>query len=443
MGTGITLDLSGMTVTYSKNGLGIDHGSLFQKKDIKRVRHEGIDYEALEVGPDEDNEEFLACMETVMQNNLGKVKVRLELLGFTLENIRKEFLLRTEQESERESYAGEVYSNSKDWMDFHEFLDFIKSIKIDELNDDYTSHYNNEHWLEIVTGRFTDEDLLKRIPCFEGHFHSSTSEIESFKCLIGFLHPWSALRLMAENPDNAEALLTWDYGPLVYNGWANENDINPNASREENFLIATEGTSDVHILRHAFKLLMPEIQDFFTFIDVSERHPFSGASSLVKFAEGLVSIDVQNQIVFLLDNDAEGRDAMNKIRNLKLPPNMSCIHLPDMEIFTSFQASGPDGVRNTNINGRAVAIECYLDHNVKGYEAPCIRWTNFKESTGSYQGALMQKEGYVKNFLRLNDYNLAEDNYDTSKIKAVLAAIVATCADMAATNLRKWLLREP
>ena len=34
------------------------------------------------------------------------------------------------------------------------------------------------------------------------------------------------------------------------------------------------------------------------FIDANERHPFSGTGSLVKFAEGLAKIDVQNQKSF-------------------------------------------------------------------------------------------------------------------------------------------------
>ncbi|MGX9275532.1 HEPN/Toprim-associated domain-containing protein [Pantoea ananatis] len=446
MGTEIRLDLSGMTVTYNKNGLGIDHGSLFQKEDIKRVKNDGIDYSAFAENEDPDDEIVLAAMEIALQRKLGTVKNRLELLGFTLKNIRDEFNFYVqdvhEDQGETTRFDTPIYSYKKDWMDFDEFLAFIKSINIDELQDEFTSHYSNEKWLEIVTGRFCDEAILKRIPFFSGHFNQSSSEIESFKELIGFLHPYSALRLMAENEKNADSLLTWDYGILVENGWASSDDIKPGASRSEKFLIATEGTSDIHILRHAFSLLMPDIEDFFTFIDVSERHPFSGASSLVKFAEGLVSIDVHNNIIFLLDNDAEGCEALEKIRKLNLPSNMSCLSLPDMDVFRKFKAEGPDGIRETDINGRAVAIECYLDLDIKGFSPPYIRWTNYKESLGKYQGALHMKEGYVKKFLQTKKIDISSGKYNVKKLDAVLKAIVAVSSEIAESEVRKWLFKK-
>ena len=62
-------------------------------------------------------------------------------------------------------------------------------------------------------------------------------------------------------------------------GWATEREFVPHARRTETFLIATEGSSDVHILKHALALLRPGIADFFRFIDVSESHPFLAAQA--------------------------------------------------------------------------------------------------------------------------------------------------------------------
>ncbi|TGT57216.1 hypothetical protein EN802_34550, partial [bacterium M00.F.Ca.ET.159.01.1.1] len=92
-----------------------------------------------------------------------------------------------------------------------------------------------------------------------------------------------------------------------------------------------------------------------------ERHPFSGTGSLVKFAEGLAKIDVQNQVLVVLDNDAEGMDALEAIKRFRLPSNMRALCLPELDEFRDFPARGPDGVTNSDINGRAAAIECYLD----------------------------------------------------------------------------------
>ncbi|TGV29155.1 HEPN/Toprim-associated domain-containing protein, partial [Mesorhizobium sp. M8A.F.Ca.ET.142.01.1.1] len=91
---------------------------------------------------------------------------------------------------------------------------------------------------------------------------------------------------------NLDLSVIWRYGPLVEAGWADASDFVPCTRREQTVLIATEGSSDVHILKLAIKLIRPEVADFFRFIDVSERHPFSGTGSLVKFAEGLAKIDV-------------------------------------------------------------------------------------------------------------------------------------------------------
>lgn len=245
--------------------------------------------------------------------------------------------------------------------------------------------------------------------------------------LIGFLHPYTILRLLAENHKNLDSRLEWQYGPLVANGWAKESEFVASARRKQTYLIATEGSSDVHILKRAFQLLRPEIADFFRFIDVSERHPFSGTGSLVKFAEGLAKIDVQNRTVFVLDNDAEGLSAFRKIQALALPANMRVTVLPSKE-FGSFPTTGPGGKALADINGRAASIECYLDLHVGGLPEPMVQWTNYKEDTGTYQGALQEKERYSKAF-----YNNAGQggSYDTSKLSQVLDSIVAVCTTMA------------
>jgi hypothetical protein len=104
---------------------------------------------------------------------------------------------------------------------------------------------------------------------------------------VGILDPYSVLRLLAEAKANEDAPVVWQYGPLVQAGWTTEREFVPHARPSETFLIATEGSSDVHILKHALALLRPGIADFFRFIDVSESHPFSNTANLVKFAEGL------------------------------------------------------------------------------------------------------------------------------------------------------------
>jgi HEPN/Toprim N-terminal domain 1 len=249
--------------------------------------------------------------------------------------------------------------------------------------------------------------------------------------LINILHPYAVLRILAQNQSNLDANVVWQYGPLVSSGWATESEFVPGARRTQTFLIATEGSSDTHILQHAFLLLRPEIADFFRFIDVTDRHPFSGAGNLLKFAEGLAKIDVHNQVIFLFDNDAEGVDTYQKVLRLSLPPNMRAILLPDMEHFRAFPARGPDGVTNSNINGRAAAIECYLDLSLEEYPPAKVIWTNYKQELDVYQGSLEFKERYVKSFLRQTVETVAAGSYDAGKLRAVLDALVAECCSIA------------
>jgi hypothetical protein len=176
------------------------------------------------------------------------------------------------------------------------------------------------------------------------------------------------------------------------------------------------------------------VADFFRFIDVSESHPFSGTGNLVKFAEGLAKIDVQNQVLFVFDNDAEGLEAHLRLSTLALPSNMRGVMLPELEEFRAFPAQGPEGVSNSDINRRAAAIECYLDLNVKGYPSAKVLWTNYKKSLGSYQGALEYKETYSKEFLQQTHETLASGAYDVSKIEPVLDFLIGECTAIAANQ---------
>ncbi len=77
---------------------------------------------------------------------------------------------------------------------------------------------------------------------------------------------------------------------------------------ENRFLIVTEGSSDARIISHALVLLKPHLADFFDFVDINEGYP-QGTGSLFNFTKRLISIAVQNKVIILYDNDAEGGSA--------------------------------------------------------------------------------------------------------------------------------------
>jgi len=314
-------------------------------------------------------------------------------------------------------------------MSFAEFYEFATEYPLSTLDDAFISDAR-EGKADKIRGRFV-KTVVDRIPRHDAYDVQAYSERSYFGELVNILHPYSVLRILAAGKANENALVVWQYGPLVDAGWAMEEDFRSGARRTETFLIATEGSSDVHILKHALALLRPEIADFFRFVDVSESHPFSGTGNLVKFAEGLAKIDVQNQVLFLFDNDAEGLDAHQRLSRLTLPGNMRGTMLPEMEMFRAFPAQGPEGLRMADINRRAAAIECYLDLNLSDHGAAKIIWTNYKKGLDAYQGALEHKDLYLKQFMKQTSGTIANGSYGASGMEAILALIVAECTALA------------
>ncbi|MEH7901758.1 HEPN/Toprim-associated domain-containing protein [Rhizobium laguerreae] len=425
MGTEITLDVAGVSVTYSKNHRGIDHGSIFQEEDRKAIQSDQLDYDWYN-----EEDEDPTPSEMAFTRPLKHIVPRLELLGFNLKRVRREYDVAAQNwQEQRQSLRYDDDEPIHDLMNFAEFLAFATEHPLDSLDDTFILETDDAS-VARMRGRF-EGIQFDRIPTYRSYDIQAYSERSFFGALVDILHPYSILRLLAEAKANEYAPVVWQYGPLVQAGWATEREFVPHARRTETFLIATEGSSDVHILKRALALLRPGIADFFRFIDVSESHPFSGTGNLAKFAEGLAKIDVQNQVVFVFDNDAEGLDAHQRLATLTLPVNMRGIMLPELEEFRSFAAQGPEGLHNSDINRRAAAIECYLDLDVGDHPPAKVLWTNYKKSLGTYQGALEFKEFYSKEFLKQTAESLAEGTYDVRKLEAVLDLLIAECTAIA------------
>lgn len=433
MGTEITLNCAGVSITYNKNQRGIDHGSLFQENDRNAINSSQFEYDWHK----EEGEEQTPSEMTFVRT-LEDVVPRIELLGFTIERVRNEYEFVAREWLENGlSLQENADQPTPELMNFDEFRSFVCSYPLAELDNSFISSLNEESKNKIV-GRFIGIEF-ERFPCYQSYNINAYSERDFFMALVNILHPYSLLRLFAEAKANKNASVDWQYGPLVQAGWATESEFVPNARRTETFLIATEGSSDVHVLKHALDLLRPEIADFFRFIDVSESHPFPGTGNLAKFAEGLAKIDVQNKVLFLFDNDAEGLEALQRLSALKLPANMRGIMLPELEEFREFPAQGPEGLHESDINRSAASIECYLDLNVSGCPPARVRWTNYKKSLDKYQGALEHKESYTKQFFKQTPETLAKGMYDASKIEAVLNLLISECTAIAVHEQTHYL----
>ena len=407
MGTTIHLEIGGVTIDCSKNNAGTDHRCLFQEGDRVRLHSK------------EDEAESHATLSEgdALVRTLARILPRLDLMGYTLDAARAEYNALVRDQSE---IAEEVDGDAPSVMTFDEFCAFAGRYRLADLDDTYVDHGPGRD--SIVKGRFsTDDAEMDRLPTSYDSLY--WSEKSYFASRVVILSPYSMLQVFGQSESNLSAQVVWEYGPLVSAGWATVSDFAAGASRPQTILVATEGTTDSRILKRAFAILRPDLADFFRFVDVDEKHPFWGTGNLVKFAEGLIRIDIQNKVLFILDNDAEGVDAFKRLNDLQLPLNVRAILLPDHEAFRSFPAIGTEGIRNSDINGRAAAIECYLDVRLPNYDPPVVRWSNYKKDIDAWQGALEYKETYMRHFLEQAPETLRNGGYDTARLEWVLDAI--------------------
>lgn len=420
MGTSIELCLGNVSLSYSKNHMGIDYGFLFQDGDLKRRKSESINYEYYEENSDLKHEVGVA--EELFARALSRVIPRLNLLGCTLETARAEY---ESLIAEAEEFSSEIDidESKKEYLTFEEFCNLACRYPLADLTSDYIE-YDTPDRDTISQGRFAaDIKLFDRIPWFESHdlYWSEASYLSEKICILS---AESMLQIFAQNTENFETEVTWEFGPIVHAGWVNREAFQAGALRRQKVLIATEGTSDARIIRRALDVLRPDVADFFNFVDVEERHPFWGTGNLVKFGEGLLRIEVLNQVLFVFDNDAEGVEAFRKLKKLNLPANMRAMLLPDLEEFREFRTLGPEGENVSDINGRAAAIECYLDLRLDQYPPAQVIWSNFKKDIDAWHGVLDFKESYSKHFYQQTDQQLQNGNYDASKLLSLLDVLV-------------------
>lgn len=161
MGTIITLDVGGMSIDWSKNFRGRDHGVLFQKGDRREIPSEYIDDDAV------DRLAFVRSLDDIVQ--------RLNLMGFGQDAVSDAY---------RRAIAESDVDVQEQLLTFAEFQAFVNAQPIEELDDTFVSSLNPED----IMGRFARRSEVSRIPRFVGR-DDEYSERSYFASLLSFLHP--------------------------------------------------------------------------------------------------------------------------------------------------------------------------------------------------------------------------------------------------------------
>ena len=390
MGSYISLGVGELELDWGKNFGFRDYSKLFLPTDKKDIQYYYADDEII--------------FKPGYSTSLGRVKNRLELLGYSLKNLKHHFI---EHNQEYPGYLEQPNINFETMLAIFSKIN-IKDYKNKKEDGDYDL---GEYVIENIFQNEVFADL-------KDHIDINDKDIGSY---FEYLDPLFTLRLLIENPNNLEMNLEWRTQDVIDGGWTNDNDIFIGVEEVDKFLIVTEGSSDSFIIKKALKLLRPDILDFFTFVDMKDNYPFTGTGNLYRFCQGLTSIRIQNKILVLFDNDLEGIDKLAKTNKLTLPKQMKTMKLPNLKEFDNFRTLGPTGESNENINEKAVAIECFLDFQNTN---PKIRWTNYSKEFNTYQGSLESKDSYVKSFKRIKSN---EDKYDFSKLNKLIEAIYEKC----------------
>lgn len=389
MGSMITLRLGRLEVDWGKNNFSTNHSPLFRATDLAEADCFYAD-DVVEPKP-------------AYVRKLRHVLPRLELLGFSLEGCRWAY-----EEAVRRipHYYPEMT------VGFNTFCEALRAIDLDQINIvEYDRDFDlGEFASTVLTDPAFQEVMPANLTRDDGTFFEN-------------LDPYVVLRLLGENPANLDRDLVWDIDDVVEGGWVQGNVFEPLADGRR-FLIVTEGSSDSTILKAALPMVAPDVEDFFNFIDMRENYPFTGTGNLVNFCKGLVKIGVQNKIVVVLDNDTAGHAALQKLRRLQMPPNIRLVQLPDLEAFRAFPTLGPSGRLNEDVNGRAVAIECFLDLAFGPKDERAVRWTSFDKEIDAYQGELLAKEEYTRQFFK----HVGNKDYDLSKLRLLWSHILQACA---------------
>ncbi len=401
MGSLIHLRVGRLEVDWGKNNSYGDHRALFQSTDLKLVPYFYVD-RGSEADADETEEvveseegyrwKLMTEMREGYAKPLGEIVDRIELLGHTDAVSRREF-----------SFLANLNGFDESLFTYDELAEALRLVDVESVSLDY-----GEGGADF--GKFFRREIFPRLPFDVVAAHPNYIRYDAAQAMEN-LSAYTVLRLLSSNPSARDLPVIWGFHDVLTGGYGQRSDFVRPLDADQRFSVLTEGTSDAAILKHAIALLQPHLSDFFSFIDIA--HPFSGTGQVYNFLRGLIAIGVRNDILVVFDNDAEGRAAWVKCRQLEPPDNIRILKLPNRTEFENISVDGPTGSALADINGRAAAIECYLD---LGGDAR-FRWSNYNQHVAVYQGELLGKENYKRQFL---DQRRRERGYDYTKLGSIV-----------------------
>jgi hypothetical protein len=340
MGSYATLYFSNFEIEYFKSYVDPIIMTIFRESDRRQTKW---------IDDNEERVSFQYC------NSVRTIKLRLDVMGFSLDNTIKEFYRWNSDVSE---YIYEIIEDE----------DFL-------LFDDYTF----ENWLKlmkyIVTSNQYYFELIDKIKPHENPLlYYILSEQNEGNSLYGFKSSDAryVFRALLELFDDEDKVIL-DYSDLVDGGYYSEEEKICESSlqsmadtyvRNERIIIISEGSSDIAVIKRTMDCLFPDIVDYYSFMDFEQSNASGSANSLVSYVKAFIGSGLRNRIIALFDNDTAAEEAILALNKVNVPPNIKVLRYPYLEMAINYPTIGPTGIEFTDINGLACSIELYLGSDI-------------------------------------------------------------------------------
>lgn len=430
-----TLYIAGYEVDYWRNCAGGEVAILFTEGDLMEVPSwdsEGDEEDVPEGegggqhGEDEEEDE---AFDHLYVSTAGNVIDRLEVLGFTLDQAKKDF----------EEGVTEVIEDSKRFG--------INNIFLEGGDDLFTlpPHATYEATVKFYEGftfavwsRLIKEVIgkkMRRIYSFDDERQALRKEnphlyhvLESHDGALvwGFPahHPAYIYRAMLEVVPS-DAPVTLDISSLV--GYVEPYSYTCEPPKT---VILTEGSSDKRILQESLSFLYPHLYDYYSFIDFDLTNMPGSTGHLLNIVKAFVATGVERRTVAIFDNDAAGHDALRQLANIPLPENIKVMALPHLDFATRYPTVGPQGRVEVDINGLACSLELYLGRDIlqdaAGDSTP-VQWGGWMPGARRYQGEIQNKAAIQERYFRLlskvSENPELMETHDWSGMRLVLQGI--------------------
>jgi len=253
MGSMITLGIEKFEIDWGKNTIFNDHSCLFLPSDIEQIPY----YYANNIVEIKEG----------LSRRLGSVRRRLDLLGYSYQNLEKKY-------QQAIKSMPEYYPDIQ--ISFQQYDFIMSSIDLHKVEIDNDEYYD--------LGEYVSQYILKE-PEISQYLPEEVTVDKDLGTFFENLDPYITLRILAENKKNENFLVQWRFADVVENGWVDRNEIIKQLPDQAKILIVTEGSSDTFIIERSLNCLYPDIADFFYFVDMEENYPFTGTGNLYKFCQ--------------------------------------------------------------------------------------------------------------------------------------------------------------